>query len=73
MRFWTRGSGIASGRPAVPTSSVGAAVAVAVRVPPRTRPWYADVWVQMLRKKPLGTIGGAIVVVMRSTSASAPY
>jgi len=28
------------------------------------RAWYADVWVQMLRRKPLGTIGGAIVVVM---------
>jgi peptide/nickel transport system permease protein len=71
MRFWTRGSGIASGRPALPTSSVGAAVAVAVRVPPRTRPWYADVWVQMLRKKPLGTIGGAIVVVMLAAAVLA--
>jgi len=48
----------------VATSSVGAALAVAVAVPPRTRPWYADVWIQMLRKKPLGTIGGVIVVVM---------
>ena len=71
MRFWTRGSGIASGRPALPTSSVGAAVAVAVRTPPRTRPWYADVWVQMLRKKPLGTIGGAIVVVMLAAAVLA--
>jgi peptide/nickel transport system permease protein len=71
MRFWTRGSGIASGRPALPTSSVGAAVAVAVRVPPRTRPWYSDVWVQMLRKKPLGTIGGAIVVVMLAAAVLA--
>jgi len=71
MRFWTRGSGIASGRPALPTSSVGAAVAVAVAVPPRTRPWYADVWVQMLRKKPLGTIGGVIVVVMLAAAVLA--
>ncbi len=31
---------------------------------PRTRPWYTDVWIQMLRRKPLGTIGGAIVLVM---------
>jgi peptide/nickel transport system permease protein len=46
-------------------------VAVAVRVPPRTRPWYADVWVQMLRKKPLGTIGGAIVVVMLAAAVLA--
>jgi len=63
MRFWTRASAIDSRRPVLATSSVGAAVAVAVAVP-RTRPWYADVWIQMLRKKPLGTIGGVIVVVM---------
>ncbi len=30
----------------------------------RTRAWYTDVWVQMVRRKPLGTIGGAIVLVM---------
>ena len=26
--------------------------------------WYLDVWVQMLRRKPLGTMGGVIVLVM---------
>src|SRR5882672_7333292 len=71
MRFWTRASGTASGQPALPTSSVGAAVAVAVVVPRRTRPWYADVWIQMLRKKPLGTIGGVIVVVMLAAAVLA--
>jgi peptide/nickel transport system permease protein len=35
-----------------------------VRRLPRTRAWYTDVWVQMVRRKPLGTIGGAIVLVM---------
>jgi peptide/nickel transport system permease protein len=35
-----------------------------VRRLPRTRPWYTEVWVQMVRRKPLGTIGGAIVLVM---------
>jgi len=41
-----------------------ARVAVEVgRVSP-VRPWYTDVWVRMLRRKPLGTIGGAIVLVM---------
>ena len=30
----------------------------------KTRPWYLDVWVQIVRRKPLGTVGGAIVVVM---------
>ena len=68
MRFWTRASG--TGRPVLPTSSVGAAVAVAV-VPPATRAWYVDVWIQMLRKKPLGTIGGAIVVVMLAAAVLA--
>jgi peptide/nickel transport system permease protein len=35
-----------------------------VRALPRTRPWYTDVWVRMLRRKPLGTIGGVIVLTM---------
>jgi peptide/nickel transport system permease protein len=39
-------------------------VGVDVRELPRTRPWYVDVWGRMLRRKPLGTIGGAIVLVM---------
>jgi peptide/nickel transport system permease protein len=30
----------------------------------RSRPWYLDVWVQMVRRKPLGTLGGVIVLVM---------
>jgi len=37
---------------------------VDVRRLPRTLPWYAEVWVDMLRRKPLGTIGGVIVVTM---------
>src|SRR5213592_1096682 len=69
MRFWTRAS--ATGRPSLPTSSVGAAVAVAVARPPATRAWYVDVWIQMLRQKPLGTIGGAIVVVMLAAAVLA--
>ena len=31
---------------------------------PPARAWYTDVWVRMLRRKPLGTIGAAIVLVM---------
>ena len=31
---------------------------------PRTRPWYAEVWIRMVRGKPLGTVGAAIVLVM---------
>jgi peptide/nickel transport system permease protein len=71
MRFWTRASDTGSARPVLATSSVGAAVAVAVVVPPRTRPWYVDVWIQMLRKKPLGTIGGVIVLVMLAAAVLA--
>jgi len=40
------------------------AIAVPFRALPRTRPWYADVWIQMVRRKPLGTLGGVIVVFM---------
>src|SRR3989475_3182827 len=62
MHSWIRASGIARRPEAVPTA--GATVAVERRACPSTRPWYADVWIQMLRRKPLGTIGGAIVLVM---------
>jgi peptide/nickel transport system permease protein len=30
----------------------------------RTRAWYIEVWFTMVRRKPLGTIGAAIVIVM---------
>src|SRR5215510_11948169 len=61
----TPGSGTSSPRPPVSGGS-GEAVAIALPIgrPARTRPWYLDVWVQMLRRKPLGTVGGVIVVVM---------
>lgn len=39
-------------------------IALDVRRLPRTLPWYVAVWGQMLRRKPLGTIGGAIVLGM---------
>lgn len=32
--------------------------------PPVTRAWYLDVWLLLLRRKPLGALGGVIVVVM---------
>src|SRR2546425_10683754 len=46
-------------------------LAVDIRRLPRTLPWYAEVWVDMLRRKPLGTIGGAIVLVMLLAAALA--
>src|SRR5881397_2892180 len=43
-----------------------------VALPPtRTRPWYLDVWVQMLRRKPLGSAGAVIVVVMLAAAVLA--
>jgi len=39
-------------------------VALELRARPPSRPWYLDVWVQMVRRKPLGTVGGVIVFVM---------
>jgi peptide/nickel transport system permease protein len=44
--------------------ATGAVMGVDVRRLPRTRPWYTDVWVRMLRGKPLGTLGAAIVLAM---------
>ncbi len=38
-----------------------------------TRAWYVDVWIQMLRRKPLGTIGGAIVLVMLAAAVLADW
>jgi peptide/nickel transport system permease protein len=31
---------------------------------PRTRAWYVDVWLRMVRSKPLGTAGAVIVLLM---------
>jgi peptide/nickel transport system permease protein len=51
--------------------------ALAARLPGarrlRTRPWWVDVWVQMVRRKPLGTIGGAIVIVMLAAAVLADW
>ena len=41
-----------------------ASLVLDTRPVPRTRPWYLDVWVQMLRRKPLGTLGAVIVLGM---------
>jgi peptide/nickel transport system permease protein len=39
--------------------------------PARTRAWYLDVWIQMLQRKPLGTVGAVIVIVMVGAAALA--
>jgi peptide/nickel transport system permease protein len=46
-------------------------VALEVRTLAPTRPWYVDVWGQMLRRKPLGTLGAAIVLAMLAAAVLA--
>ena len=48
-------------------------VAVDVRAVSRARPWYTDVWVRMVRRKPLGAIGGVIIVGMLLAAVFADF
>jgi len=72
MRIWTRASGTAdlARAESVERASIPARLPLAL-APRPTRPWYVDVWIQMLRRKPLGTVGGAIVVVMLAAAVLA--
>ncbi|MGH7310128.1 MAG: ABC transporter permease [Candidatus Rokuibacteriota bacterium] len=45
-------------------ATIAPSVALELRARPPARAWYLDVWVQMVRRKPLGTAGGGIVFVM---------
>jgi peptide/nickel transport system permease protein len=49
---------------AVTPLPAAATSAIDVAALPPARPWYTDVWLRLLRRKPLGTIGGVIVLVM---------
>jgi peptide/nickel transport system permease protein len=73
MRIWTRASATADLGRVEPALELDAARQRRERpaAPPRTRPWYVDVWIQMLRRKPLGTVGGVIVVVMLAAAVLA--
>jgi peptide/nickel transport system permease protein len=44
-------------------TAIGTVPRVETVMPPARR-WYVDVWVQMLLRKPLGTLGAVIVLVM---------
>ena len=72
MRIWTRASATAD---LANTSSVLGDARPAPRAlgdaRPAARAWYVDVWIQMVRRKPLGTVGGVIVVVMLAAAALA--
>ena len=52
------------------TTAVGIASRVAIAAPPARR-WYIDVWVQMVLRKPLGTLGAVIVLVMLTAAVLA--
>src|SRR5260370_36154294 len=84
MRIWTRGFATKLGGGLRPPSDTSPQESIAPARPalelrrtsarerrPATRAWYADVWIQMLRRKPLGTIGGAIVLVMLAAAGLA--
>jgi peptide/nickel transport system permease protein len=70
MRSWTPESAT-SGAPAA-TRAAAEAVFPARRLP-RARAWWVDVWIQMLRRKPLGTVGSAIVLVMLAAAVLADW
>jgi peptide/nickel transport system permease protein len=46
------------------TAAPARPLAISAPAAPTTRPWYLDVWIQMPRRKPLGTLGGVIVLTM---------
>jgi peptide/nickel transport system permease protein len=52
------------------TAAVGIASRVEIAAPPARR-WYIDVWVQMVLRKPLGTLGAVIVLVMLTAAVLA--
>src|SRR5882672_12434396 len=73
MRSWTRASATDRRTALAEASAAGAALALPAPRPQATRPWWLDVWVQMLRRKPLGLIGSMIVVVMLAAALLADW
>ena len=57
---------MAAAKPPLGTRTLGARGA-------DTRPWWVDVWGRMLTGKPLGAVGGAIVLVMLLAAALADW
>jgi peptide/nickel transport system permease protein len=72
---WTRAlSGLR--RPALAPEAGGAAagaLTLPARGERRPRPWWLDVWVRLVAGKPLGAIGGAIVLVMLAAAVLADW
>ena len=64
MPSWTPASDTTRSRGSAAVAVEPGSAAVNLRQLPRTRAWYADVWIQLVRHKPLGTLGAVIVIVM---------
>jgi hypothetical protein len=64
MPSWTPASDTTRSRGSAAVAVEPGGAAVNLRRLPRTRAWYTDVWIQLVRHKPLGTLGAVIVIVM---------
>jgi peptide/nickel transport system permease protein len=73
MRSWTRASATSREPALAGARAAGGAVALPARRPESTRPWWTDVWIQMLKRKPLGTMGSVIVVIMLAAAVLAEW
>ncbi|HEX9127323.1 MAG TPA: ABC transporter permease [Methylomirabilota bacterium] len=73
MRSWTRASATNRQPALAGAPSAGDALALRAPRPQASRPWWADVWIQMLRRKPLGTVGSVIVIVMLAAALLADW
>ena len=82
MRSWTRGFGTES--EGASTAPSEASPKIAAAKPPlgarrlgargtAARPWWVEVWGRMLAGKPLGAVGGAIVLAMLLAAALADW
>jgi len=64
MPSWIPASDTTRSRGSAAVAVEPGGAAVNLRRLPRTRAWYTDVWIQLLRHKPLGALGAVIVIVM---------
>jgi peptide/nickel transport system permease protein len=75
--LWARAFGIRWLALARFAPEAGGAAAGALSLPAhgeaRSRPWWLDVWVRMLVSKPLGAVGGVIVLVMLAAAVAADW
>lgn len=52
-------------------ATIPTTIALPVSRPPRSLPWYAEVWIQLVRRKPLATVGAVIVLIMLAAAVGA--